>query len=571
MQHSGFVIPLMSRFLLAGLVCLAACDKGEPGEPAAAAASPAGEAGVAKAPAGPVAEAGAAEVGAAEAGAAEVGAAEAGGGEPTPEAIPPETPPAPSDPSFAVAIAALTQGETPSESSKQSAWTHYKAAEYAEAQKHFALVAQLEPDNWKHPFNLACAASLAKDEDMTRIALREAFKRDPGTVEGKAASEGDLAVYRSEGWFQELLGIEPLDEFDADLSPENQALVREIDALDRNEEDPPDAPVLTISPVATTVSWREVGRPTESLSMVNLAGGVVAKGASGYYDIDDAGQLVLRAEIEAPAAEPFGIWPDNTWYIERREKRKERGDTSGETTYELRLMRLRSKRRWVPQEYLGEQRWDDAGEQIRLGGKGGLLVLAPDAQGQPDYFFSRIAGGAEDPYSNTYMGELVDWMETKSGRIYTISRYKAGLVATRNCEDKDCAILNMAELPGGSDWSFSHTRTRKRHAMSLIATQGGSKHYLLHAESGGWKLNPTPSAPRGLWATKDGGLWVQIGEALWHRDPSGSWRDVALPAGASGLSAGMRADQSELWIAVSVGGKSLVFATAANAQDPTPS
>ncbi|MBL4685304.1 MAG: hypothetical protein JKY37_11990, partial [Nannocystaceae bacterium] len=37
-------------------------------------------------------------------------------------------------------------------------------------------------------------------------------------------------------------------------------------------------------------------------------------------------------------------------------------------------MRLRGKRRWVPQEYKFEQRFLDDGHKFAVGGKGGMLV-----------------------------------------------------------------------------------------------------------------------------------------------------------------------------------------------------
>ena len=106
------------------------------------------------------------------------------------------------------------------------------------------------------------------------------------------------------------------------------------------------------------------------------------------------------------------------------------------------------------------------------------------------------------------------WTTTKSGRFYSISRYKGRLVATKACEFEDCAALEMTELPKGADWSFGEARPRKRHSVTMVATFGGSQHHLLHYESGGWKLNPMPGKVTGLWATKDGGLWVQLSSSL---------------------------------------------------------
>jgi hypothetical protein len=66
-----------------------------------------------------------------------------------------------------------------------------------------------------------------------------------------------------------------------------------------------------------------------------------------------------------------------------------------------------------------------------------------------------------------------------------------------------------------------------------------------------------------VWANADGGLWAQLGEALWYRSPGGDWMNVALPEAAAGVSAALLDDASELWIATNVDGQARVYATAA--------
>ena len=126
-------------------------------------------------------------------------------------------------------------------------------------------------------------------------------------------------------------------------------------------------------------------------------------------------------------------------------------------------------------------------------------------------------------------------------------------------------------LPLGTQWSFMQPVTRQQHSISSVAevrTGESVQPHLLHYEAGGWKLESITDVPRGLWPTKDGGLWTMVGEQLLHRDPNGGWREVVLPEGATSVSAAMRGDSSELWIAANIADTTVVFGTAANAQSP---
>ncbi|MFV8754704.1 FG-GAP repeat domain-containing protein [Nannocystaceae bacterium ST9] len=127
------------------------------------------------------------------------------------EPDPPSEPdPAAATPSsFATATAPLIAGATPSTAAEASAWTHYRAKRYPEAQREFALASLHEPTNWKPPFNLACASALARDEAMTRVGLTEAIARNPEAAGKKARKDGDLEFYRSAAWFAALLQPEP--------------------------------------------------------------------------------------------------------------------------------------------------------------------------------------------------------------------------------------------------------------------------------------------------------------------------------------------------------------------------
>jgi hypothetical protein len=90
---------------------------------------------------------------------------------------------------------------------------------------------------------------------------------------------------------------------------------------------------------------------------------------------------------------------------------------------------------------------------------------------------------------------------------------------------------------------------------------------LLHFEVGGWELESLERPPSGLWANIQGGLWAEIGDALWYRSANGDWFDVALPDGATELSAALLENASELWISACVDGQTRVYATAAVVPD----
>jgi hypothetical protein len=327
--------------------------------------------------------------------------------------------------------------------------------------------------------------------------------------------------------------------------------------------------VTPVIPVDVNAPWREAAAPSESISFVNLSGGVLGQGGSGYYDLNDSGQLTLRPEIERPAAPLIGYWPDNVWYVEIRTKddnpfvEDDRGD---EDPNEIRLMRLRNGARWVPQEYQGEQRWEENGEDFRIGNKGGLLVSS-------DGVFTRVAGGTDDPSGGWLRGYLIEFVETGSGKIYSISKDGERVFVQRDCADQACSDENAIALPFGGDWVFPLQVPRQRHSVSLAANvtqEGAQKHHVLHYETGGWKLESLRAAASGLWPSKDGGLWARVGEQLWHRDPEGGWRNIGLPERATDVSVAMRADQTELWIAATIDGKPVVFATHANAQELPP-
>jgi hypothetical protein len=335
--------------------------------------------------------------------------------------------------------------------------------------------------------------------------------------------------------------------------------------------EPGTVPIAEVAPTKFRAPWRELASPSEPLTFIYLAGGVLARSPSGYHDLAADGSLVLRSEIEPPSMPDnprlLGYWPTDVWDVHWQEFTMlvdPRGDEY--MTPALRVSKLRDNHRWVVQKYQGDEQFREV--EIRKGWKGGLLVVDYD-----ELRLVRLAGGVADPELGLFKSDMLStFVETRSGEIYTISEEDGALYVQRDCQDEACVDANAKALPFGTNWSFAIQVPRHRHSVSLTATCGGdmSKEFLLHYEKGGWKLETMPALARGLWPSKDGGLWALLGSELWHRDPDGGWRNIAVPEGAQSISAAMLLDQSELWIAALVGDQPKVFSTHANAQDPPP-
>lgn len=409
-------------------------------------------------------------------------------------------------------------------------------------------------------------ANVAKSEVEAKVDVESKAdaKAEPELEPSKADPLADLP---------EPPGTEPEPEATDEVAPDEPTTepTTEPDpsadpAADLPPRERPVIPVVVVAASSTEVPWREVAKPKESVAFEVLIRGVLGKSAGGFWDVSDQGELVLRPEIEAPASQIIGYWPDNAWNIETRVKIDPR-DRSDDGVTQVRLMRLRGNRRWVPQEYNFEQRWEDDGQRIVMAAKGGILV---EHRGT----IERVSAQAEAPELGQTLGpDIVAFFETRKGRIYTVERTDGELFALRDCEDLECADLSAMKLPSGTRWDFTSPVPRQNNSVSVVATlheDGGDKSHVMHYETGGWKLDQLAGAPKGLWPTKDGGLWVQVDQTLLHRDPDGGWRSVTLPGGASSVTAAMRGDFSELWIAATVGGSPVVYATHANAQQPPP-
>ena len=319
-------------------------------------------------------------------------------------------------------------------------------------------------------------------------------------------------------------------------------------------------PIAKLGATAEAPTWQREVAAGEAVALVDLQAGVLGHGASGYYDLSESGELAMRPEIEAAPnewmGEWMGVWPKDTWSVEHRCRPKDEVCT-------YRLMRVRGARRWVPQTFADYgQRFDDEGQQFRKSNTGGMLGRVEESA---DWL--RIADGGQDPSLGVFRGSLVELVETRAKEFYTVSRDDQHLYVQAVCEDEACVEEGARSLPLGMDWSFGRQITRRRHSVSVLASVAG-REFLLHYGKQGWILDELGGAVDGLWPTKDGGLWTLAGGALQHRDPSGGWRSVQLPAGMSTLSVAVTADLGRLWIAGLADGEPALFSIHTNLQEP---
>jgi hypothetical protein len=76
-----------------------------------------------------------------------------------------------------------------------------RANDHEQAAVYFTRVSEIDPNDWKGPYNLACTHARAGDEDATRRALDEALRRGGDAVRAKADEDHDLDAMRERPWF----------------------------------------------------------------------------------------------------------------------------------------------------------------------------------------------------------------------------------------------------------------------------------------------------------------------------------------------------------------------------------
>lgn len=82
---------------------------------------------------------------------------------------------------------------------------HLQAERFVEASAMFERAAAVQPEAWKHPFNMACARARGTSGDA-RAPLTHAVELGGDAVREKAKTDADLESLRGEAWFVELTG-----------------------------------------------------------------------------------------------------------------------------------------------------------------------------------------------------------------------------------------------------------------------------------------------------------------------------------------------------------------------------
>jgi hypothetical protein len=360
------------------------------------------------------------------------------------------------------------------------------------------------------------------------------------------------------------LAVEPLPDR-AEPEPEPAPVIEEVIEISTpgSAVEPTAVPVTLAIATPTSVPWREVSTfadPSHSdLRFIPIAGGILASSSAGIHDLDADRRLVLRPGLTLPEGTLLGHWPEDAWSIDSKIVAP---NDEGQPRFEYHVLRFDpEQQQWIAQPYHGKDRWIGEPLAVRKGWQApGVLVREASR-------LTRIGSSKPAPDIGMRMGKLLlDTFETHSGALYTVSQRPTGVHVQGDCADLECVKANAKKLPFGSEWSFSTQVPRQRKSLTIVARadiEGTTGHYLLHFEVGGWKLETLDRAPTGVWANAEGGLWAQLGEALWYRSPGGDWMNVALPEAAAGVSTALLDDGSELWIATNVDGQARVYATAA--------
>jgi hypothetical protein len=343
--------------------------------------------------------------------------------------------------------------------------------------------------------------------------------------------------------------------------PEPEPAIEEVIEIETPDPtfEPTAVPGTSVTPTPSSVAWREVSKFAEPLEFIYVASGVIARSSAGIHERTVDGHLQLRSKITPPEGVLVGHWPEDVWSIETTLAAP---TTEGQPRFEYRVLRFDPlTQQWVAQPYHGQERWIGEPLAVRKGWQAGVLIRESST-------LTRAGSHKPPPHIGMRMGKLLlDTFESNSGQLYTVSQRPTGVHVQGDCSDLACVKSTAKKLPFGIEWSFSIQVPRQRKSLTIAARvdiEGTPAHYLLHFETGGWKLESLDLAPTGLWANAEGGLWAKLGEALWYRSPGGDWFDIALPEGTDEFSAALLEDASELWIAVNVGGQARVYATTAS-------
>ncbi len=334
----------------------------------------------------------------------------------------------------------------------------------------------------------------------------------------------------------------------------------------------PAPPEIAIQPWSTTphtATWTLRAEPSEPVALVDMKAGVLGRAGTRWVTLGADGSLADVVMSVEPKLPIDGVWPSDAWFVDRRSRME--GDDEMEFEYhEIRLMKLRDGKRWVPQLVPGQsEQWFHPGtddwHETRISTLSGMIVYNVTSFRD----VTRVAGRYPDPDLGPHRGDVVDFVETGKAEVYILSRDADGTYAQTQCEDEECVKLNARKLPLSS-WTFGEQVARGKHAVSLLAKSGERSFVLHYRGKPGWLLDELPAGetPTGFWASEEGGLWTLSGETLRWRDTESVWHDVALPEGLVTPTIALTGDRKQIFVSGVVGGAAKIFSTDANAIAP---
>ncbi len=330
--------------------------------------------------------------------------------------------------------------------------------------------------------------------------------------------------------------------------------------------DPTEIPVIAWASTTHEAVWTPKPAPSAVVSFEpKVTAGLIGRAGNEWLQLGADGALTPVAFDREPAAAIVGVWPDDAWYIERRDRDYGGGSLS---VHELRLMKLREGKRWVPQAVGGEQWWHPGTEDERtprMSTHTGMLVYPASLE-----TIDRIAGRTEPPVVGPHLGTAVDFVETNRGKVYVLSNHEGAYYAQTECPDQDCTTATARRFPAGS-WRFGERVARGKFSVSVLVRNAEATYLLSNVgKDKGWRLDALPSDGEiaGMWASAEGGLWTWNGTVLRWRDTDGAWHDVALPPGVATNSVAISPDRRIVWLSGEANGAAALFTTPA--QGPPP-
>ncbi len=361
------------------------------------------------------------------------------------------------------------------------------------------------------------------------------------------------------------------------------------------------APIATLPPPVAVAeverlapAWELVTKTDKEVELETLAVGVLARLGGVFHEVGPDGALV-----EKPAADPVlhqrtmqhydieGVWPDDVWWVKETMHERDGSDLS--------FYKWRANNRWVAQSDAGTTKWDRYDLLVeRWTPRSGYLLVATDDDNRGVANFTRLAGKHPAPEPIAYgTNNLHDVYESAGGTVFLFTEAtdegrSGSYDILRSCkpgEAPGCERSGGFTLPpvgGNGGYVVGLMAARNRWSMSAVinaAHEPGNKdrekRYLVHYETGGWKLDAVPGDldVRQMLAAPDGGLWLVLGEkpqSLWHRSDAGKWVAVDLPAdlvGAEKIQVALR-DPTHVWVAGNVGENHAIHAAPAALQGP---